>query len=333
MKKAAIVSLILATVVSVGCAKQEASKPAGGDKPAETAVKSNFPQKPIEMVVPFAPGGATDSSARILAASASKYLPNGQSIAVTNKAGGGATIGVTDVFMSKPDGYKIGFVTSSPLSIQPNYGQAAYTHDSFQPIMRALSFSQVLVVKSDSPWKTFDEWLDYVKKNPNKFIYGTSGTGSIAHIAMEALNNATGIQSKHVPFDGSAPALTALLGGHIQGAVVLPTDINSDSVRILANFGSLKSDAYKDVPTLMDKGIQVKQDVYSGLIAPKGLPKDVLQVLQEAFKKALEDPATVEQLKKIGLAPAYLGPEEFQKEITDSFKMSGEVMKKAGLIK
>ena len=321
MRKIIVPILAVLLIIGLtGCAEQ---KPEAGSK---------FPQKAVELVVPFAPGGVTDIAARILANSATKYLPNGQAVVVTNKPGGGGIVGTTEVFNAKPDGYKIAFASSAPLSIQPHYGKTSFTHDSFQPLMRALSFGQVLVVKNDSPWKTFEEWLDYVKKNPDSFTYGTTGTGGVAHLTMERLNHEAGLKSKHVPFAGAAPALTALLGGHIQGVIVAPNDVNNEEFRILVDFGSKKNAMLNSVPLLKEKGINITQNICTGLIAPKGLPKDVADVLHTAFKKALEDPATIAEFKKIGFAPAYSSPEAFQKEITDDFNTSKVVLKRLGLI-
>lgn len=329
MKKILMLSMLIFALVLGGCSSSDSS--IAKDKP-----KGEFPTKPIEMIVPFAAGGSTDAAARALASVVNKYMPNGQSVVVVNKSGGAGTIGLAEVLNAKPDGYKIGLTAAGPISIQPHYGQAPYTHDSFQTIMRVTAVPQVLVVQSDAPWKTFEEWLDYVKQNPGKFTYSTAGTGGPPHIAMEALNTAAGIQTKNVPFDGGAPAVTALLGGHVHGAVVQPQEaiahIDSGALRALVNVGESKIESFKDTPLLKEKGIDVAVDVFNGIIAPKGLPQEELDILHDAFKKALEDPAVIEQYNKLGIQPAYAGPEDFQKTITDSFNTNGDVMKKIGLI-
>ncbi|WP_164553250.1 Bug family tripartite tricarboxylate transporter substrate binding protein [Brevibacillus marinus] len=338
MKK--LVSLVTAIfmLAAVGCSQNAAPAPAGqtaaGDQGSQT--KIDYPTKPIEIIVPYAPGGGTDAAARILANAVSKHLPNGQSMVVSNKPGGAATIGMTEVFKAKPDGYTIGMTTTGATSIQPHYGKSPYTHDSFQAVIRVLSVPQVLVVRTDAPWKTFEEWLEYVKANPDKFTYGTAGAGHTAHIAMEALNMAAGIKTKHVPFDGAGPAVTALVGGHVEGAVVqvqeAKAQIDAGKIRALVNVGSNKIESYKDVPLATEKGYDVQVDVYTGVLAPKDTPPEIVSILHDAFKKALEEPEVIEQFKKIGVEPAYAGPEEFQKDITDSFNRNGEIMKKVGLL-
>ncbi len=324
MKKIAFLLAVFCMVVFSGCSST--SKPAG-DKPA---AKTNFPQKPIELVVPFAPGGANDVAARIVANAANKFMPNGESVVVTNKAGGGAVIGATDVYNAKPDGYKLLYLSATAGSIQPNFGETVYTHNSFQPVIRVLTYSQVLVVSKNSPLKTFQEWLDYVKKNPNKFTYGTQGVGSTGHLAMEEVASAAGLDLKHVPFSGASTAQTALLGGHIQGIFVAPTDLNLDALRPLGDIGSQKNPRI-NVPLIKDMGVNVSRDLYAGIVAPKGIPKEVLDVLVTVFKKAVEDPTVREQLQKAGLDPNYAGPEAFQKQITDDYEAYKVLFKKLKL--
>ncbi|GAB7386682.1 tripartite tricarboxylate transporter substrate binding protein [Bacillaceae bacterium] len=333
---------LAATVFAGGCSQ---SSPASGpanegaaneQEKAQENAKTDYPKKPIEMTVGYSAGGGTDVVARIVVNAANKYLPNGQSIVVSNKPGASGTIQLAEIFQAKPDGYKIGSVTTGNLAIQPNFGKTPYKPNDFEPIAQFNSSQNLLVVRSDAPWKTFDEWLDYVKKNPGKFTYSTAGAGNTQHLAMEALSQFYGIQAKHVPFEGAAPAMTALLGGHVQGAVVLVQEAkphtDAGEFRVLANLGTTKIDAYKDVPFLKEKGF-VGLDTWSGVVAPKNTPKEIVAILNEAFEKALQDPEVVEQFKKIGIEPAYAGPEEFKKIIESTSATTAEVMKKAGLIK
>lgn len=320
--KLMVIFLVLA-LVTMGCSQ---SAPKEENKTA-------FPTKPIEMVVPFAPGGATDVAARIVANAVNKYMPNGQSVVVTNKAGGGGVVATVEAFTTAADGYKLLYISTTPLSISPITTKTPYTHDSFQPIVRVLTYSQVIAVRKDSPWKTFEEWVAYCKANPEKFTYGTQGVGTSAHLAMEELAATLGIKLKHVPFDGASLAQTALLGGHVQGILVASTDLNLDELRILVDFGSHRNPRNKDIPTLTEKEVNIKHDLYSGVAAPKGLPKDVLDILHTAFKKALEDPATQEAINKVSLDPAYLGPEDFQNEISKEFTSYKTIIENIGLKK
>jgi len=293
---------------------------------------SDYPNRPIEVIVPFAPGGSTDVIARILAENVSKHLPNNQPVVVVNKPGGAATIGMAELAAAKPDGYKLGVTSIDAISIQPHYGKVSYTPDSFEPIMQAAFVPLMLLVKKDSPWPDFESWLEYVKNNPNQFAYGSAtGTGGVGHLAMEALNLAAGIQTKHIPFEGRGPAVTALLGGHTQGAIALLNPGEEDSMRALFNFAGHKSEAYQDIPLLKEKGFDVTGGVDTGIVAPKGIPEDVLNILHEAFKKTIEDPAVAEQIKKLNVDVVYRGPEEFKQYIQENYDKNGKLIKEIGL--
>lgn len=315
---ALLLSLLMA-VTLVGC------------KSSSTTAKTDFPNKPIELVVPFAAGGATDLISRALANTATKYMPNNQPVVVVNVSGGASIIGMTEVFKAKPDGYKVCMGSSGPIAILPHYGKAVYNYDGFTPIMRVVANPNTLVVRADAPWKTFDEWMDYVKKNPRTFTYGSQGAGLTGHLAMEGMVLEYGLDVRHVPFEGTNPSVVALLGGHVQGVVStaqnFKAQIAEGKLRPLVNIGTNRKAGYKDIPWVNG------QDSYMALVAPKGLPKEIQTILHDAFKKALEDPAFIEQCEKLGSSPAYAGPDELQKILTDSYQQYGQLLRKAGLIK
>jgi len=299
------------------------------------AAKSDFPKKPIKLFVTFAPGGSSDIVARALAEATNKYLPNGQTVVVENKPGGAGTVGVTEVLSAKADGYTVGLTAMSPLAIQPHYGKTTYQLDDVGMLMQITSQPLVLAVKNDAPWKTYEEWLQYVKENPGKFRYGVQGSGGISQIVMEAVNKQEGTKTEHIPYDGSAPAMTALLGGHVEGAVVqdmeAKTYVDSGDVRIL--FSSEASMLYKDITTLKDAGIDFEMGTWSGLIMPKDVPEDIRDILHESFKKGLEDSQTEKILSEQGLSIQYAGPEEFKTMTEDDSDVLGKIMKDTGLIK
>jgi len=325
---------IAATLLAIGLAgcgnESSAEQASGGNK-----ASSDFPTKPIQMIVPFSPGGTTDSAARALAAVANNYLPNEQTVAIVNKDGGAGTIGMNEVVQAKGDGYTIGMATSGPITIKTHSKEVAYKPDDFKPVIQVVATPNVLVVQKDSPIKTFEDWMDYVKKNPNKFTYGTSGAGLTQHITMENLMNKTGVKVKHVPFAGGSPALAALLGGNLEGALVQTPEaipyIEDGSLRPIWVSGTFKPEELKDVPLLTDKGIDVKPDVWTGIVAPSSTPDEIVEVLHDSFKKALEDPEVIEQFNKIGTEPVYKSSEDFQKTIDEDFKINGEVLEAIGL--
>jgi tripartite-type tricarboxylate transporter receptor subunit TctC len=331
----AITALTLLSSVSVACSQPKLSSAPAANK--QEKEKINYPTKPIEMTIGFAAGGQADIGTRIVANAANKYLPNGQTIVVSNKTGASGSIQLAEIFQSKPDGYKLGSVTTGNLIIQPNFGNTPYKSNDFEPISLLNSAPNMLVVKSDAPWKTFDEWLDYVKKNPDKFTYGTAGTGDTKHVAMETVNVTYGVKTKQVGFDGSAQSITALLGGHIMGSIISPQEAkphtDAGKLRVLANLGSTKAEFYKDAAYLKEKGNGFPGfDTWTGILAPKNTPKEIVAILDEAFKKAMQNPEVIAEFKKMGTEPTYAGPEDFKKVIEEASKTSAEVMKKAGLV-
>ncbi|WP_338448249.1 tripartite tricarboxylate transporter substrate binding protein [Niallia oryzisoli] len=299
--------------------------------------KSDFPKKPIELIVPLGPGSTTDTIARVLANGVTKYLPKEATVVVVNKPGGGGIIGTTDVFNAKPDGYTIGLVQSAALTLQPHYGQATYTHDSFTPIMKVTSDPTLLLVRNDSPLKTYDDWLEYVKQNPGKFIFAITGKGGNGHVAVEAINKEKGVKTNILSTDAAAEMVNALLGGHTDGAIVpyitSKPQLDAGKVRALVNVGATKNDDVNDIPLLPEIGIDKTFDSFFGIVAPKGLPEEEQNILHDAFKKTLEDPEVIGQLKKTFIEPNYEGPEDFQKTITKNYKMNEKILKEIGMIK
>lgn len=323
MKGKTIWILITLCLLISGCASQEK--------------KAAFPTKPIEMIIPYAAGGSTDLTARALEKVMKKYLPNGQGIVIVNKPGGASVVGTTEVAKAKPDGYKIAMVPAGSISVQPNFGNAPYTPDDFQGIIRLASSPIMFAVKADAPWKTFNDWVAYVQKNPDSFVYGSAGSGNPAQLGLEKFIHAQGLNAKYVPYDGTSQVYTALLGGHVQGEATtsqeLKGQISSNEVRILANLGTAKDDFYKDVPTLKDMGYDMSTEIYFGIVAPKGVPKDVIATLHDAFKKAMDDPEVQEIFKKTGVKADYAGPEAFTKQIKDDYISYGKTLKDIGLTK
>ena len=159
MKNLTLTSLLIIFLILGGCSQNTTLG-------KENETSTDFPKKTIEIIVPFSAGGVSDTVARTLAQNSQKYLPSEQSIVVVNKPGGAGIIGVTEVLNAKPDGYKLGFTVASAMTLLPHQGSASYSHDSFQMVMRAISNPFILAVKSDAPWNTFEEWLDYAKQIP-----------------------------------------------------------------------------------------------------------------------------------------------------------------------
>lgn len=325
MKKVVMLCLLLVVMILGACSSKEAQ-----------SVGADYPQRPIEVIVPFAPGGSTDIAGRILEKYLPTYLPDAQFV-IVNKPGGSGTIALSDLYSSKPDGYTLALTTHRALALQPLYGKTKYDHDSFQPIAKVFGNQQIFVVKADSPWNTFEEWLDYVKANPNSFTFGMSGgIGSGTHLPMAELELLADIKVKAVPFEGTPPAITAILGGHVQGAILQPSDaktlIESGELRALFNAGSTPVPYFPDIPLLADKGYDIAYDSNTSFIAPANVPQEIVDKLQTALKKTLEDPEVLAEFEKVNLQVQYGTAADSQKELDEENAKSEVILKELKLI-
>lgn len=331
MKKIVVLCMSVLLIVLGGCSQNSQSTVSG----KETKVK--YPTRPIEVIVPFAPGGSTDIGARIIEKYLPKYLPDAQ-IVIVNKPGGSGTIAISEVFNAKPDGYKLGLSTHRAIATQPLYGKTKYSHDSFQPIAKVFGNQQIMVVKGDAPWKTFEEWVGYMKDNPGEFTFGVAGgIGSGSHLPMAELEMIAGLKAKPVPFEGTPPAITGILGGHVQGAVLQPSDakslIESGELRALFNAGSEPVPYFPEIPLLKDEGYDIVYDSNTSLIAPKDVPQEIVTMLQKAVKKTMEDPEVIKEFEKANLQVKYGPAEDVQKELNEENAKTKVILKELKLIK
>ncbi|PIC82995.1 tripartite tricarboxylate transporter substrate binding protein [Sporosarcina sp. P1] len=327
MKRNLLLLSLILLLIAGGCSN-------GAKGKAEAA--SDYPKKPIEIVVPFPPGGSTDVMARAIAKELPQYLPDKQQVAVINKPGAGTTLGLTEVAKAKPDGYTLGFTTSSGLDIQPHYGKTAYQIDSFAPIAKVYDIATAITVLDDSPLKTYDDWLAYVKENPGKFTYASpGGTGSSGHIAMEQLSKELGVETKHVPFEGVADLKNALMTGQIESAILSPDTETGGNIRPLLFTTDTKgpTDFYTDIPNTDDLGLEAKSDFYAGLIAPKDTPDEIIEIIHAGVKEILDSGKLDDIMKNQMLTGAYANPEEFKEIIQNASGKNETLMKEAGLIK
>lgn len=294
----------------------------------------DYPTKPIELVVPFSPGGGTDLVARAFADTAKKYLP--QPMGVVNKTGGGGAVGLTDIALARPDGYKIG-VGTSEINMLPHMGLVAFTSADFIPIGRLNAEPSAISVNAEAPWKTYEEFMAYAKANPGKVRIGNSGTGAIWHLAAEALADKTGVKFSHVPYEGANPAVTALLGNHIEAVTVSPAEVvnyvKAGKIRLLAVMADQRSPAFAEVPTLKEKGVDLTIMTWRGIMVPKKTPQNVQDTLRTAVKKAANDPAFKEVLAKMNLTLAYLDAPEFKTFLDKENAFYKTLMTKVGIAK
>lgn len=286
--------------------------------PAVTSAQDAFPSRPIQIIVPFSPGGMSDLIARPFAAILEKELRH--SVTIVNKPGAGGAVGMQAASVSKPDGYTL-MVTLSSISIMPEvdklFGRpSTYKLGDFAPIAMLTSDTNILVVKAEAPWKNLAEFVADAKKRPNGIRYSSSGVYGAMHVPMELLAQAAGIQMKHIPTSGGGTAVTSLLGGHVDalaGAhnVSLP-HIKAGTLRVLACWGDKRMDAFPQVPTLKESGYDVRFSLWSGFFAPRAIPPATLQVLRRATRKVVENDEFKAAMKKMEITINYMDADEFQ---------------------
>ena len=275
-----------------------------------------FPARPIEIVNAFAPGGANDLNVRALQIAAEKAL--GVPLVQTFRQGGGGIVGTTEVANAPPDGYKLLVATSGELTAAPNLVKTSYSLDSFTFLARISSKPYALVVKNDAPWKTINELLQATRQPGARNTIGTTPAGGM-FLTAQYLIRRGGVTLTTVPFGGAGPALTAVLGGHIDSvwAPLAAADgqIKSGGLRALAMSGPERVRGHEQVPTFREFGIDSPHVQWTGLVAPKGLPADRLAVLNGAVSRMLKDPAYLQTAERFGIDVSYAQAEEFEKQV------------------
>lgn len=277
---------------------------------------ADFPTKEVQVIIPWAAGGATDLIFRALAATSGKYL--GQAVVVINRPGGAGAVGYTEGAQAPPDGYTL-TAAVTPLAILPHQVKTSFTYKSFEPIINFVSDPSMFLARSDAPWKTLKEFLEYAKKNPNMITVGNSGAGGGVHLVALAFEKAAGVQFNHIPFSGGGPSVTALLGGHINAVSVSPpegiTHVSAGKLKIIALFADKRLEMFPNVPTVKEQGINFSMGMWRGLVAPKGTPAEVIKKLHDAFRKGMDDPVFKKNAADMSVNLHYLSPEAFGKLI------------------
>ena len=279
------------------------------------AAEEEFPTKPIQVIIPFQPG-STDVVLRAFVDKLPEYL--GQPVTFIYKPGAAGSLGAAYVANAKPDGYTLLGTSQSSIIIVPLTTKGlSYTWESFDPVV-ATSFSAgALCVRSDARWKNLQELVEEARKNPGKISYSSSGTNGVWHIAAEGFCKQAGITLNHIPALGSAPAISALLGGHVDlnptSADIPYPHVKAGTVRALCVFSNKRVKFYPDVPTASEAGYPVVGTVNFGLLAPKGTRKEIVQKIYLASKKALEnhEASIKDQLDKVCNEVDFRNPEEY----------------------
>jgi tripartite-type tricarboxylate transporter receptor subunit TctC len=279
-------------------------------RPARAAV---YPDRAIELVVPFQAGGGTDALARAFAEAARKHLP--QSVIVMNRPGASGAIGWGEVINARPDGYKLAVVTVELVTLPP-LGLAKFSYDSMQPIARLNADPAAITVRADSPLNTLEDFLAAARKPDVDMRVGNAGNGSIWHLAAAALGDKTGAPFGHIPFQGAGPAVLALLGGHIEAVAVSPAEVTTyvqaGKLKTLAVMADQRVKNFDRVPTLKERGIDLSIGTWRGIGAPRGLPPEVLATLRTAVERTAQEPMLREVMDKQNLGYAYADDTAFK---------------------
>ena len=297
-----------------------------------TAMGAEYPSKPVTLILPHPPGGAADMTARPLANAARKVL--GQPIIVENMGGGGGTVGPQIVASKPPDGYTLGVMFRSSV-VAWHMGKLNFNPVEVTHIMNYSGLLMGIAVRSESQWKTLQEFVEYAKKNPGAVTYGSPGVGTTAHLPMEEFAQDAGLQFVHIPYKGDAGTVPALLGGHVNAisatsAAWAPL-VRAGKVRLLGIYWEKRSAAFPQVPTLTEAGYKVVEPCPIGVFGPKGLPKPIVQKVHAAFKKAMDDPDFQKVLKSLDMPALYLDPADSEKLILKDNERYRKLVEKLGL--
>jgi tripartite-type tricarboxylate transporter receptor subunit TctC len=272
---------------------------------ASAAIAQDYPTRPITWVVPFPPGGITDNMARTVAKVLSDNI--GQPVIIENKPGAGGIVGTEYVVNAKPDGYTFLYASNGALvTYQFLYKKLSYDpQTSLTPVHGLADSPMLMMVRADAPYKTLAEFIDYAKKNPDKLNYFSVGQGSTQHLATELLLKEAGIKMAHIPYKGSAPGLTDLLGGVIEVmfdyAVIMKPQIEAGKLRALAVTSDKRLANMPDVPTFGEQGYPgVVFTAWATIVFPAGVPQPIVDKLAGAFGKTLEDPGVIKYLQDQG---------------------------------
>jgi tripartite-type tricarboxylate transporter receptor subunit TctC len=301
----------------------------------QTSAQSNWPDKPITIVVPFAAGGTTDIISRAIGQKLGENLK--QTVIIDNKAGAGGTVGAAFVAKAPNDGYTL-FMSTIAHSIAPSlFVKLSYefTKD-LDPIGMAAITPNVLVINKSLPVNTVAELITYIKNNPGKVNYGSAGKGSTEHLSGELFRTMTGIDIIHVPYKGGAPMMTDLIGGQIQIAIETSPSaephIKAGEVKALAVTTLNRSNAYPGLPTLNESGVKgYNMSTWFALMAPHGTPSDIQQRLSQELSKVLKDPAILKRYQDQGVSAVDMKPAELAVFIQSETNKWAKVIKEAGI--
>lgn len=301
--------------------------------PFGTAQAQAYPNKPVTLIVPWPAGGSTDRHLRTLAEIASRHL--GQNIIVQNQPGAGGTLGPSSMAMSaRPDGYTIAQFPMGMLRLPHMQKVNWHPINDFTFIMGVSGYTFGFTVKADSPFKSFNDYIEAARKSPGQINYGSTGSGTSPHLLLEEIAGNAKVQLNHIAFRGNADLQQALLGGHVMAqsdASGWDKFVDSGQMRLLLTFGEQRTKRWPDVPTAKELGYGVVSTSPYGLVGPKGMDPAVVRTLHDAFRKAMDDPKHLEVLEQLNQQPWYRTGDDYRKWAIETFEKDRRLIERLGL--
>ena len=296
--------------------------------PVLASATSHFPNQPINLIVPFQPGGGTDAVARTFAKVSAKYFPKG--MVVLNKAGAGGAVGWKYVLNQKADGYTLAVVTGEFVTL-PLLGLFDRSYKDYIPLVQLNADPTTLVVHASSPYKTIEDFVAAAKKDPTGLNVGTPGTGAVYDVALSAFEVKSGAQVTHIPYPGSGPSLLALLGKQVDAVATSPAEameyVRSGDMRLLVVMSDERVAGFKDVPTAKEKGIDVSYGTWRGIAGPKNMPPEVTAALKTAFEQMAQEPELIKAIKQQNLGYVYADGNAFEAKMALETQGYAKVLK------
>jgi tripartite-type tricarboxylate transporter receptor subunit TctC len=291
-----------------------------------------FPSQDIEMIVPWAAGGGTDRTGRMLAELVQDEL--GTSAFVTNRTGGSGSVGFNAIANADPDGHTVGVTTVEICTIS-HLGIAQITPDDLAPVMQYNFDPASLTVPEDAPYGSIEEFVSYAEENPGEIRISNSGIGAIWHLSAAGFANEAGIDVRHIGYDGGAPATTAVVNGEVEAttasAAEVAPQVEDGPLQILAVFGEEPVNIFPDVPTLQEEGYDFTMGAWRGLTVPTGTPEGRIETLHEAYRSVYESDEFEAFMEDNGFGMVYRGPEEYGQFMDDELERFGEIIEELGL--